>query len=283
MCAAGWLCAVATAQAFAQDGGQASATPAATETPKGKDLTLSVAYKPAFGRDIQFEPGDRVVDDGSLEGDATLKFGLGADWKLEFKVGVTSAPEMFDDDAPSSTLYGGAKIKGKISAWGDWAVVPYAEVTRSASYSQYLEGWQFTDLNLDLGGELKNNASDAKGKRWEYGFSTVFKAVDSSKEDRDRAGFLIRTRLERWFSGKVGLYSKASYEVRYFTIKPPAGDPWIDRLFDHELGVSFKKFLPFATPDIGLELGAKFRRRWSNDSTREYDRVFFVPALTAEF
>lgn len=251
---------------------------------------------PAFGRNAIFQDGDTIVDDSAFDLGGQVAIGLSPRTKIKVDVGATSSPEMFDDDAPTSTLYGQLGVETRIPLRKDTStgfVTPFLRYRRSSAYENVLDLHSYSDSSVVAGFTFedgrtiacRDNRAKCAGTGLKFSLTADLAALMSDREDRERITPRVSGKVTISLTSKVDLFIKGKFEGRYFTsAKTPAGAALEDYVLDESIGFDFGKLIGLAKPGaIALSVEAALRQRWSNDATRDYNRVYFVPALTLSY
>lgn len=282
---------------------------APTKGSSGWDGALELQAGPLLGTAVTEGVGFDPVDE--MEFETALRFRRTIDelrgLRVQFKAGVTSAPNLFDSDGSESSLYGEvqlgdtylspkefrhARFGGKVEAY-DNAVRPYLRYRLTSVHDDFLEQHKRLDHRAVLGLRYRRGLGseadpDEPGMMIARAFAEVrgelHKVWSSSNNEeawnpRFQGDFYSPTFLNR-----TRFVVKASLELTAFNFAlAPNGKKRVDQRFrinaGFDLSDSFADWFDWKKRKVTVEILGRFQQRWSNDPSKEHTRAYFVPTI----
>lgn len=274
-----------------------SAAPAMAEEGEGqwtKEIQLNLT--PKIGTSLPLSTDLDPVDNSGVDGSFTIerkgRTGL-SDFAITF--GITSAPQLLDDNNETSSLYVKATVGDRFIPFGEilrrvdgrdlsiepdaWR--PYASYQFARVHSGLLDRRTSDDHTMTIGIRYRDIRSvmRSSGERGVYAeFRGEIQRVWSTLDEREEIVPSVRARLySRPLPGGWRIFGEGRGDYKFFTNRPlVGGEDREDRRLRLTLGADLSSLLNGPQVEVGVE----YQKLWSNDDTADHDRLFFAPTIS---
>ncbi len=297
--------------------GAVSGTSAA-QTKVDEKSELRLELSPRFGESLLESQGNQPVDESEVRLAMRFVRPVTDTIALEAIPLIAYSPQVYDDRDPSSQIRVGFELRRRLTfgedgralrytSAGKVGVEPFARYTPSLGFKDAFGSHAFFDNSFGLGARVENAVWFHCRRRWilvaglgcnpkrTVGFRITpqVQYTLSDQEGRRRLTPQIEARVVVPLRDINIRLVSAFEQRRFFDLRTPDGQRQRDGRASAGLSVDFAPAIPKLrrvlfgdetgkdiVNDFTLELGASYVRNRSNNSSQNFDRIFFVPAFT---
>jgi hypothetical protein len=273
---------------------------------------------PAIGEALRETEGNQPVDESEISLGLRFVHPVSKDIEIQATPEIAYSPQMYDESDPSSQLRVGLELRRRFTYGQDERPLRYTSVgkisaqlfaryTPSVGFDEAFGAHAFFDNVVAAGAQLGNDVWFHCRQRW------IIAAGLGCNQER-RVAVQVTPSIQYTFSDQterrrltpqaearvivpvrdIDIRLSSRFESRRFTeLHAPASGLERDGRLTSAISFDFAPAIPrirrflFGNEtnltiinDFTLEIGARYVRNRSNDRTKNFDRVFFVPAFT---
>lgn len=274
-------------------------------------MTFSVS--PRVGEALPVDLAEDPVDES--EGEASILIrrpnSILGKYQFQLRAGVVASPQHFDDQDPSSSIFGEVTIGDTYRTLGELtmqqpgdvslnvadAYRPYLRYKYTRNYADFLQAWARDDHTITAGvryRDVRTIMCDSEmAPATEVGACSDLPGVylevraelnQTFSTDIGYRRLFPSVRIDgysRPFWGGVRFFAWAQYEASFFederTIE---GDARHDGRLRATAGFDLSGLVRRAVPGLEFTLAGQFQRRWSNNPDKRHERGYFIPAVS---